>query len=230
MELFISRTFPASVCLNCILKTSPEKNFTTYPGACQSDRETGKYEFLEESDFQKIHAQASIKITGFFFRSLSGSQQFYRIIGFQNHIWRDVKWPHLNEVPAPKNLLLGWVAQVADEKNTPVNNKSQAGELRAWSYQWIHLYLWFLSAVSGFCRGLMVGWGKFLLSGPSQPFFCGFMGASQKYILRKKPEKNSPQNENGWKYWDLSGSRTQSFFFFFYQTLKKHNEDNEPDV
>jgi len=86
MELFISRTFPASVCLNCILKTSPEKNFTTYPGACQSDRETGKYEFLEESDFQKIHAQASIKITGFFFRSLSGSQQFYRIIGFQNHI------------------------------------------------------------------------------------------------------------------------------------------------
>lgn len=56
VELFISRTFPASICLNCILKNSPERNSTTCPGACQSDRETGKYEFLEESDFQMIQA------------------------------------------------------------------------------------------------------------------------------------------------------------------------------
>lgn len=95
VELFISRTFPASLCFNCVLKISPEGQSTTCPEACPSDRETKKYRFLgfpedTYSGFYKNHRLC--------FRSPSARKWFYRITGFPI--------PAVNEVPAAKNLPL----------------------------------------------------------------------------------------------------------------------------
>lgn len=60
VELFLSRTFLASLCFHCLLKISPERGSTACPEACLTYKETKKHGFLE-SDFQKIHIQASIK-------------------------------------------------------------------------------------------------------------------------------------------------------------------------
>lgn len=85
VELFISRTFPASLCFNCVLKISPERQSTTCPEACPSDRETKKYRFLGYG-FQKIHIQASIKITGFVSGPLQQESGFTELLAFQSQL------------------------------------------------------------------------------------------------------------------------------------------------
>lgn len=146
VELFISRTFLASLFFNCVLKICPERQSTTCPEACPSDRETRSIKiwilrvWFPEDTYSGFH-----KITGFVLSLPQQASGFTESLVFKSHLWMrflhqgTCHWVRLQVGYRWKNSLI------------------QAGELRFWSRQSECSFLWFLSPVSDFCQGLMAG-------------------------------------------------------------------------